>query len=39
MDNAALFRVRTETVKRVKVAMEAHKLPKDSVGVTGTTTP
>ena len=32
MDNAALFRVRTEATKIIKVAMEANKLPKDSVG-------
>ena len=32
MDNAALFRVRTEAAERIKVAMAAHKLPKDSVG-------
>ena len=32
MDNAALFRVRTEAAERVKVAMELHKLAKDSVG-------
>ena len=32
MDNAALFRVRTEAAKRIKVAMAVHKLPKDSVG-------
>ena len=32
MDNAALFRVQTEVTKRVKAAMEQHKLPKDSVG-------
>ena len=32
MDNAALFQVRTEAVERVKVAMEPHKLAKDSVG-------
>ena len=32
MDNAALFRVRTEAAERIKAAMVAHKLPKDSVG-------
>ena len=32
MDNAALFRVRTEAAERVKVAMEPHKLAKDIVG-------
>ena len=32
MDNAALFRVRTEAAERVRQAMEKHKLPKDSVG-------
>ena len=32
MDNPALFHVRTESVERVKAAMEQHKLPKDSVG-------
>ena len=32
MDNAALFRVRTEAAEKVKTAMEQHKLPKDSVG-------
>ena len=32
MDNAALFRVRTEAAERVRLAMEKHKLPKDSVG-------
>ena len=32
MDNVALFRVRTEAVERIKVAMESHALPKDSVG-------
>ena len=31
MDNVALFCVRTEATERNKVAMEAHKLPKDSV--------
>ena len=31
MDNAALFCVRTEAAERIKVAMEAHKLPKDSM--------
>ena len=32
MDNAALFRVRTEAAERIKVVMEGHTLPKDSVG-------
>ena len=32
MDNAVLFRVRTEATKRIKMTMEAHKLPKYSVG-------
>ena len=32
MDSAALFRVRTEAAKRIKVVMEVHKLPNDSVG-------
>ena len=32
MDNAVLFRVRTEAAKIIKVAMEPHKLTKDSVG-------
>ena len=32
MDNAALFRVRTETAERVRLAMEKHTLTKDSVG-------
>ena len=32
MDNAALFRVRTEAAEQIKVAMVAHKLLKDSVG-------
>ena len=32
MDNAALFRVRTEAAERVRQAMEKHKLPKDSMG-------
>ena len=32
MDNLALFQVRTEAAERVKVAMEPHKLAKDSVG-------
>ena len=32
MDNAALFRVRTEAAERVRLAMEKHTLGKDSVG-------
>ena len=32
MDNATIFRVRTEAADRVKVSMEPHKLAKDSVG-------
>ena len=32
MDNAALFRVRTDAAERIKAAMEQHKLPKDGVG-------
>ena len=32
MDNAALFSVRTEAAKRIRVAMEQHNLPKDDVG-------
>ena len=32
MDNAALFRVRTEAAERIKAAMEGKTLPKDSVG-------
>ena len=32
MENAALFRVRTEAAKRVRLAMEKYKLHKDSVG-------
>ena len=32
MDNAALFSVRTEAAKQIKVAMEQHELPKDKVG-------
>ena len=32
MDNVALFRVRTEAAERVRLAMEKHKLHKDSVG-------
>ena len=32
MNNAALFRVRTEAAERVQVTIELHKLAKDSVG-------
>ena len=32
MDNEALFHVRSEAAKRIKVVMEAHKFPKDRVG-------
>ena len=32
MDNAALFRVRTEAAERVRLAMEKHKLHRDSLG-------
>ena len=39
MDNAALFRVRTEAAKRVRLAMDKHKLHKDSVRGIVTTMP